>query len=310
MPTLPPRNNTGHKGTFGTVGVIGGQCAGNRVMLGGPAFSAHAALRAGAGLAVLAMPEPLIKAGLSLVPSATGLSLPVDSEQRLRPSDVATILDSHMTNFDCLALGPGLGDGEAQQQITIRLIAQDEVPLVIDADALNCLAKIRDFAGDFHANAILTPHPGEYARLADAFNLEYDAKDDSQREDAAAALAQRLGCVVVLKGHCTVVSDGMTSWTNDHGNPVLGTGGTGDIFTGFVASFVAQFFTKHLGAGSRQISAADQGGLSLFECAQLAVMLGVEAADRWSEMRGNAGMLAMELADAMPDVLAKHRENH
>ncbi|TVQ51640.1 MAG: NAD(P)H-hydrate dehydratase [Phycisphaerales bacterium] len=297
---LPPRPEDGHKGTFGTACILGGVSSPPRIMLGGPAFSALAALRVGCGLAVLAVPEPLMNAALTIAPSATGLALPVDKRNRLKPSEVAELLDSYLRSFRCLAVGPGLGAEEPQQQIVVRLIAQDEVPLVLDADAINALAALSDFPRDFLAPAILTPHPGEYERLAQALDLPHDPKDPAQREAAAAALAGRLGCVVVLKGQHTVISDGINTFVNQTGNVSLATAGTGDVLTGIVAGFVAQFFRPNLGAGSRQITADQQGGLSLVDCARFAVELHGRAADAWAEKHGRAGMLATDLLEELP----------
>lgn len=304
---LPPRPEDGHKGTFGTACILGGVAGPPRIMLGGPAFSALAALRVGCGLAVLAVPEPLMNAALSIAPSATGLALPVDRKNHLKPSEVAELLDRYLRSFRCLAVGPGLGAEQPQQQIVIRLIAQDEVPLVLDADAINALAAVSDFTRDFRAPAILTPHPGEYERLARALGLSDDPKDPAQRESAAAALAGRLGCVVVLKGQQTVISDGISTFVNRTGNVALATAGTGDVLTGIIAGFVAQFFRPSLGAGSRQITADQQGGLSLLDCARFAVELHGRAADAWAERHGRAGLLATDLLGELPGQLQAMR---
>ncbi len=300
LPSLPARPADGHKGTFGTVCVIGGQAAAPRVMIGGPAFAALGALRVGCGLAVLAVPRPIVAAALIIAPSATGLALPVDKQRRLKPSDVAELLDAHINSFRVIAIGPGLGADEAQQQIVTRLVSQDETPLVIDADALNALAASRDFHRDLRAPAVLTPHPGEYARLASALGLDGDPNDPVKREDAARALAQRLGCVVVLKGPRTIISDGIETMTNETGNAALATAGTGDVLTGMIAGLIAQHYKAPLGAGSRQITAQQQGGLSLFDCARLGVHVHGLAADCWSDEHGEAGMLAANLLEAVP----------
>ena len=269
MPRLPKRTVNGHKGTFGTVCVLGGQVAPPRVMLGGPAFSALAALRSGTGLAVLAVPGPMMLPALNAAPSATGLALPVDERGDLQPSDVAELLDQYLPGFDCLAVGPGMGDGPPQQQVLVRLIAQDQVPLVIDADALNALAAL---------------------------------------PEAAAQLASRLGCVVVLKGAHTVISDGINTHTNQTGNVALATAGSGDVLTGIIASFVGQFFKLSMGTGSRQVTAEQQGGLSLLDCARLGVHIHGLAADRWAARHGNAGLLAADLLDELPDLLRDLRQ--
>ena len=308
LPKLPPRPADGHKGTFGTVCVVGGQSAAPRVMIGGPAFAAIGALRSGAGLVVLALPEPVMNTGLEIVPSATGLSLPVDGDGALIPSEIARLLDEHEASWDCIAVGPGLGADIPQQQIVVRLVSCEDIPLVIDADALNSLASVPEFDGDFRAPAILTPHPGEYQRLAKALDLVADPIDPEQRGHAAELLARRLGCVVVLKGAGTIVSDGVKTWRNPTGGVALATAGTGDVLAGLIAGFVAQFFKRSLGIGSKQISAEQQGGLSLHDCARLGVYVHGFAADRWSAVHGSAGMLAMDLLDTLPDVLNELRD--
>jgi NAD(P)H-hydrate epimerase len=303
LPKLPPRPVDGHKGTFGTVCVLGGRADDQRVMVGGPALAAIGALRAGCGLAVLAVPTPIMAAALVIAPTATGLALPVDENGSLKPSDVAQLLDRQLPSYRCLAVGPGLGSGVPQQQVVVRLIGQDVVPMVIDADAINCLAALRDFHRDMRGHVVLTPHPGEYRRLADALGLDADATDESSRPSAAQQLAQRLGCVVALKGRHTVISDGLDTFINKTGNVALATGGTGDVLSGVIAGFIAQYFKPALGGGSRQVTAKQQGGLSLLECARLGVHVHGLAADSWAERLGNQGMLATDLLAEIPAAL-------
>lgn len=293
LPELPPRDPRGHKGTFGTVCVIGGQATAPRVMIGAPALAATAALRSGAGLAVIAAPEPIMRAVLGLAAGATGLALPVDDAGTLRPSEVAALLDRSLPSYDCLAVGPGWGAGAAQQQVLARLLAMGSVPMVLDADALNAMAARRLVQADFRARAVLTPHPGEFRRLAACFGIDADPVRPEERPEAAGALARRLGAVVVLKGAGTVVSDGQRTHVNDTGNAALATAGTGDVLTGVIAGLVAQFF----------------GGddLGLFECAQLGVRLHGLAADAWASRHGEAGLLATELVDFLPDAMAALR---
>lgn len=299
QPALPARDPGGHKGTFGNVCVIGGQAKPPRVMIGGPALSATAALRTGAGLAVLAVPAPIMDAALGIAPEATGLALPVDAEHVLRPSDVATLLDAHRASFDCFAVGPGWGADVAQQQILARLIAAEGTPLVLDADALNAIAAMPDVQSDFRGAAILTPHPGEYRRLASSLGIDVDPEDAATRREAAETLARRLGCVIVLKGPATVVSDGLETAINDTGNAVLATAGSGDVLTGIIAGLVTQFARgSHDGAHE----------LGLFACARLGVWIHGRAADRWAEEHGAAGLLARDLVDAIPAVLDELRD--
>jgi NAD(P)H-hydrate epimerase len=203
---------------------------------------------------------------------------------------VAEVVDRYVSMFDCLAIGPGLGDDEPQRRILARLVARETVPLVIDADGLNALAAVPGFGGDLKAQSIITPHPGEFRRLAAALGVTADPVDPAVRPQAAEALAQRLGCVVVLKGAGTVVSDGIDTWTNASGNVALATAGTGDVLTGVIAGFVAQY--------------ARAGGLSLYDCARLGVHAHGLAADRWAAARGSAGLLAEDLLDELPHVIA------
>ncbi len=315
LPQIPPRAPDGHKGTFGTVCVIGGQAVGANVMVGGPAFAALGALRVGCGLTVLAVPMQIMAAALVIAPSATGLALPVDEAGGLKPSDVAHLLDQHMLSYRCIAIGPGLGAETPQQQVVVRLIAQNDVPMVIDADALNGMARLPEFHRDMKCSAILTPHPGEFARLAKTLGFaphaSADPIDPEKRPAAAEELARRLGCVVVLKGHRTIITDGVHTHTNTTGNPALATAGTGDVLTGMIAGLVAQFFKPNLGNTSKQITAQQQGGLSLLDCARLAVHAHGLAADAWAAQHcapgGEAGMTAMDLLNAVPDAMKTMR---
>jgi NAD(P)H-hydrate epimerase len=150
---------------------------------------------------------------------------------------------------------------------------------------------------------ILTPHPGEFRRLAAAVGIEADPIDPRGRSEAAAALAGRLGCIVVLKGAGTVVSDGLRTWVNQTGNAALATAGTGDVLTGVIAGLVAQFHREAVPRG------AAAGGLSLFDCARLGTRLHGLAADRWAGRHGTAGLLVRDLLDELPDAMQQMRSD-
>ena len=152
IPILPPRESHGHKGTFGSVLVIGGHAA-NPMMLGGPALAARAALRSGCGLCTLAMPAPLLAAALGMTSSATGCELEVDAAGEIKSSAAAETLDPIVARMQAVVVGPGLGAGFAVQQLTLRLAVMVETTLVIDADALNALAATPDFARDMKARS-------------------------------------------------------------------------------------------------------------------------------------------------------------
>lgn len=295
-PELPARDQLGHKGTFGTVVVIGGCVVLPRVMLGGPVIAARAALRTGCGLAQLALPEPLVIGALAALESATAHALPVDSHGSLAPSGCAEVLDPILEQCDAVVVGPALGGGDAIDQIVVRLLSHATCPLIIDADALNALARTSDFPRDIRGGeVILTPHPGEYERLARALALDpLLGGDESRRRAAADVLAQRVGCVVVLKGARTIVSDGVHHWSAHAGTPALATGGSGDALAGVIASVVAQFHRPPC-------------AMSLFDCARLGVAIHGLAARAWSSRVGDAGLLACELCEEIPAVLTALR---
>jgi len=308
LPRLPLREPTGHKGTFGTVAVLGG-CAAKpdpegpeptpQRMIGGPALAALAALRCGCGLARLVMPEPIIDAALTIAPSATGIPLPVDHRHGIVPHSAAEVIDHLLDTASCIAVGPGLGVSDGARAAAFRCIAQDELPVVVDADALNNLAHLPELTRDFRAPAVLTPHLGEFRRLASdrSLNIGIEVRDEAGQSRAAEALAQRLGCVVVLKSATTVVSDGQTTWVHAGPNPALATAGTGDVLTGVIASFIAQFFGR--GNAGRA-----SGGLSLLDCARLGVAAHARAARLWCARReASAGLLASDLVDELPEAV-------
>lgn len=305
---LPARDLRGHKGTFGTAAVVGGRADGEAHMVGGPALAALGALRAGAGLVRLAMPAPVLDAAIGIAPSATGVPLAVDGGGMIVPHDAAEVIDRLLDESSCIAVGPGLGVSDGARSVTLRLAVQRDVPIVFDADALNNLAEIREAHRDFHAPAVLTPHPGEWRRLAGSLGVEGDPVDGAERADAAVRLARRLGCVVVLKGAGTVVTDGAEVWVNTTGGAELATAGTGDVLTGVIAGLVAQFFRRPVTAPGRSISSAQLGGLSLFDCARAAVFAHGRAGERWRARAGaSAGLLAADLLAEVPAALEELR---
>ncbi len=299
LPKLPARDAAGHKGTFGTVLVIGGCATPARRMLGAPTLTARAALRTGVGLAQVLAPRPIVDAILTLCPSATGLCLPVEPDGSLVRHEAAAAFDSAAEKATVIALGPGLGDAEGVGDLVLRVLGQTETPVIADADALNALATIPDFAPDVRAPLIVTPHPGEFRRLAAPLGIKADPTNDAQRATAAEQLAQRLGCVVVLKGRGTVVSDGHRTWTCERGHACLATAGTGDVLTGVLAGLVAQFVPKGPAAiGSFTMPRPPHRPLDLFDAARVGVELHARAGERWAaEHEASAGLLAEELAD-------------
>lgn len=285
-PRLATRPSTGHKGTFGTVCVVGGCINDDSIMLGAPSLAALGALRAGAGLVKLMMPAPLLAGALSVCPSATGVPMEIEAGD----IDVQSALedfDEIVRTSAALVIGPGLGRSRGAAALTIRGIQQEDAPAVIDADALNVLAETPDFWLDFRAAAVLTPHPGEFRRLAAAVRISGDPTDDATRPDLASALARKLGCIVALKGARSVVSDGVRAWTCERGHVCMATGGTGDVLAGAIAGVIAS-----------------QKELSLYDAARIGVLAHAIAGERWAQSNhASGGMLATELAAELPQAL-------
>ncbi len=285
FPQLPIRAQDGHKGTFGSVCVIGGQRSEDgAVMLGAPTLTANAAMRSGCGKVMLAMPQQLLQAGLSMVPVATGIELPVDEVGRLIPSAAIEAIDQHAAGCRALAIGPGFGSEWPQQQVVATLLSREDRPIILDADGLNALAALPSGQLELKAPTIMTPHVGEYSRLASAAGVE---------GNSAESLAQAYGCIVVLKSDTTVVSDGVQTASIDDGSAVLATGGSGDVLTGIIAGILVQY-------GINCIE-------HLFDAAVLGVRVHALAGESFASEHGNTGMIATDLFERIPNVIATLR---
>lgn len=303
LPKLPKRDVGGHKGTFGTVAIVGGCTGGGKRMLGAPALAALGSIRGGAGLTRVLAPAGIVDAILGLAPSATAVALAVDERGEVIPHKVVETLDPYLETSACVVVGPGLGEGDGARALALRCVQCEATPIVVDADGLNALAQVAELHLDFRAPAILTPHPGEFRTLAASLRITADPVDGKARPGAAEALAQKLGAIVVLKGAGTVVSDGQQTWVCERGHPCLATGGTGDVLAGLVGAIVAQHV--RIAAHPRM---AKSGGMSLFDAARLAVEAHARAGEAWARAHhASGGMLPQELAGLLPGVMEEMR---
>jgi hydroxyethylthiazole kinase-like uncharacterized protein yjeF len=273
-PPLPLRPLNAHKGTFGSVIVIGG-C---QTMFGAPALAARAALRMGAGLVKLCSDAQALPWMILAEPSATGLMLADD------PQEALAVLDEADPKHEAvLAIGPGWGPPTQKRKDWrgefLWLLLAGKRRLVVDADGLNVLANIAEPMKP-KAQVVLTPHPGEFTRLARALGIQGDPTHPQERAACALGLAKKLNATVLLKGRHTLVTDGAQVFKNHTGNPVLAAAGSGDVLTGAIASLMAQ-------------------GMTPFDAACLGAHLHGRAADRWRDAHGDRGMLARELADGL-----------
>lgn len=271
LPHLPPRKPDAHKGDFGVALIVGG----SRGMAGAAALAGMAALRGGAGRVRLAVPDAVLETVAGFEPSYMTEPLPADTAGRIAYSALERIAELAETST-VVACGPGLRRSADLDQLVTRLYREIPRPMVFDADALNALAVDPETLARPGGPRILTPHPGEFARLVG------EKLDEAEREKAAVELAARHGVVVVLKGHATLVTDGIRRAINATGNPGMATGGTGDVLTGLITALACQ-------------------GLEPFDAARLGVHLHGLAGDLAGEDLGEVSLVATDLIEYLPE---------
>ena len=265
---LPRRKPDSHKGSYGKVMCL----AGSARFRGAAALAAEGALRAGAGLVTLASVEPVIAAVAARCPECVFLPCRQSAGGGVSVQSGRDVLEK-VRGMDVLLFGPGLGDTPDTAALLEQLGPSAGCALVLDADGLNAAAKMDSLPRSPGLPLILTPHPGEMARLCGLTTAEVNAG----REGIAAGYARAEDCVVVLKGHRTIVAgpDGEV-FVNPTGNPGLSRGGSGDILAGMIAGLAAQ-------------------GLSPLDAAVCGVWLHGAAADQCAKRLGQYGMLPHDL---------------
>ncbi len=282
VPPLPPRSPSLHKGQAGRVCII----AGSRGLSGAAVLAAEGALRGGAGLVRVCCPVGIQPVVAAAEPCAMTFGLPEDPDGRVRGPEAVRTLDWDWPTV--VAIGPGLGRADALPEFVAAVLRRFGGPVVVDADGLNNLAPLAESVLAERADrpTILTPHPGEMARLRAARGWPLAAEDDAGRLRSAHEYAAAARVTVVLKGHRTVVATGTHAYVNTTGNAGMASGGMGDVLTGLVAALVAQ-------------------GLPAFEAARLAVYVHGLAADHAAVQLGPVGYLARDVADFVPAALAE-----
>lgn len=225
---LPLRRSETHKGDYGRVLLL----CGSEGLTGAARLAAKAALRAGSGLVYLGVPEviyPIIAAGAG---SEIVFPLPCDEKGRLCLASLPAI-EKRLAGMDAVLFGPGLGRSEEMTALTEKLLSVCRVPLVLDADGINALEGHIDILRGAACPIVLTPHDGEYSRMGG------NPKADDRILDAM-QMAERTGAVILLKGHRTLITDGVNVYRNQTGNPGMATGGSGDVLAGILVSFLGQ----------------------------------------------------------------------
>lgn len=270
---IPERKKDSNKGSYGRALLV----AGSKGMTGAACLAAGACLRSGAGLVYLAGPASLVPVFGAQITEAVVLPLE-DEGKGFLSAKCFENLKEKIENVDALAIGPGLSVCEDIRYILEQIIKSVKIPVVFDADALNAISKDTGILKNLKAPAVVTPHPGEMARLLGTSVAE--VQDD--RKKAALEFAMRWNVTVVLKGSRTIIAapDGRV-FVNATGNPGLATAGTGDVLTGIIAGFLAQ-------------------GLDTVNAARAGVYIHGLAGDLAAKDRGEHGIIAGDVVEAVP----------
>ncbi len=278
----PKRESDAHKGTFGTVLVISGSDS----MRGAAAFAALGALRSGAGLVKVASVPRCIDTVSVLAPEATYIELNSDCNGFMVFDDKAKdLLKAAMIKATAVVIGSGMGVTDDTKEILRFVVSNSFCPVIIDADGINCIAEDIEILVNRKSEVILTPHPGEMARL-----LNCDAESiNENRIMVAEKYAEKHGVTVVLKGAGTIISDKFNTSANHTGNAGMSRGGSGDILSGIIGAAVAQ-------------------GFSPYDAACAAVYLHGLAGDSAAKKLGQEAMLPRDIIDCLSDAFRTLKE--
>ena len=267
---LPDRKPDTHKGNYGRVLLL----CGSKGYTGAAALAAMGALRSGAGLVYLGVPESIYAIEAVKLTEPVVFALP-DANGMLSEAAIIPVMDM-LNRMDAVLIGPGLGRADAVRSVVKALLEHASCPVVVDADGINLLAGHKDILRGRTAPTILTPHMGEFAGIGG--NLKAD------RKSAAAEMARDLGAVIVLKGHGTVVTDGNACYLNPTGNPGMAVGGSGDVLAGMIVSLLGQ-------------------GLTAMDAAACSVWLHGAAGDACAGSIGMYGMLPTDMLAQIPRLM-------
>jgi len=275
---LPKREKDSHKGTYGRLAIVGG----SKGMIGAPYLTSMAALRTGSGLVYTIIPKSLetimsIKLTECIVKSAE------DNNKGYFTKDSLIDILKEMENMNALAIGPGIGVDEERIYLIERIIQNCNIPIVLDADGINCLSFNPSVLYSRNQSIIITPHPGELARF-----LGKDTKEiQENRIYYSKYTSHKYNIIVVLKGWNTIVAEPSGEiYVNATGNPGMATAGSGDLLTGIIASFIGQ-------------------GIRPFDAAKLGVFCHGLAGDLATAYKGEYGVIATDILECIPDSIKK-----
>ncbi len=267
---LPDRDPFGHKGTFGKVLLL----CGSRGYTGAAYLAAMGALRTGAGLVFLGVPESIYEIEAVKLNEPVVFPLP-EEDGKLSQRAIAEISD-RLPQMDAVLIGCGLGQSEGTQTVVKAVLEQANCPVVLDADGINVLRENKDILRGRAFPTILTPHDGEFLRFGGTIGAD--------RMASAADFSLQWNCILLLKGHRTCITDGSTGYVNQTGNPGMAVGGSGDILAGMIVSLLGQ-------------------GLPPLEAAACAAWLHGAAGDLCAGEIGQYGMIPSDMLTRIPRLM-------
>lgn len=270
MALLPDRQLNTHKGDYGRILLLCGSVG----YTGAPALAAMGALRIGAGLVYLCVPSSVyeIEATKLLEP----VIIPVKEKNGKFSADAVDHIGELLPKMDAVLIGPGIGCSEDTYHVVKWVLENFSGPVVVDADGINVLEGHMDILRGRTSPTILTPHEGEFVRLGGELT--------DNRQECAMRLAADIGCIVVLKGYGTVITDGSACYINTSGNPGMAVGGSGDVLAGIITGLLGQ-------------------GLTPIEASACGAWLHGAAGDLCAKEIGQYGMLPSDMLYVLPRLL-------
>lgn len=267
---LPDRDPWGHKGTFGRILLL----CGSRGYTGAAYLSAMGALRCGAGLTFLGVPESIY--AIEAVKLNEPVVFPLPDEKGMLSIFAVPEIEKRLSQMDAVLVGCGLGQSPGTFAVVKTVLEQARCPVVLDADGINVLAAHKDILRGRAYPTILTPHEGEFLRFGGTVGED--------RMASAAHFSREWNSIVLLKGHRTCITDGTLGYRNETGNPGMAVGGSGDVLAGMVVSLLGQ-------------------GMKPLEAAACAAWLHGAAGDLCAEEIGQYGMLPTDMLTRIPRLL-------
>lgn len=267
---LPNRDPFDHKGKFGKILLL----CGSEGYTGAAALASMGALRSGAGLVFLGVPRSIYAIEAVKLTEAIVFPLP-EKDGKLSTTAIPEILE-RLPKLDAVLVGPGLGQSEGVCDVVKTVLQEAKCSVVLDADGINVMSRHMDILRGRTAPTILTPHDGEFARLGGVIG--------ENRMAAAEQMAKELGCIMLLKGHRTVITDGSATYINHTGNPGMAVGGSGDVLSGIIVSLLGQ-------------------GIGPLEAAACGAWLHGAAGDLCADEMGQYGMLPTDMLNVLPRLL-------